>query len=115
MSANRKRVSIRTEVIGEREAFEEGQRELADKGRLETYLPCIGGPLDGKLFRVPSFMLQSRIGSGESPTIEIPAAESSGLQDHLPRERRLFATYRLDRSSRVWRFVKTAPLGGDPP
>jgi hypothetical protein len=107
---------FKREDISEEEAFLEGQREAAQRLDIrdvnrQTWIPCVGGPHDGRLFRVPSYMLQSREGSGEKPEMTFPASPS-GLQAHVPLEDRVFATYRLDRSSRILRFDRTHKLGG---
>ena len=104
------------EQMSVEEAFAEGEREALRREDprsplLNVYLPCVGGPQDGNLFRVPSFMLTHKQGSGDKPIIDIPAS-ASGLQDHLPIERRVYAQYELDRSSRVLRYRGTKQLGG---
>lgn len=107
---------FKREQLSVEEAFAEGEREALeripiDDVRRQIYMPCVAGPLDGSLIRVPTWMLQTKHGSGEAPTIEVPASRS-GLQDHVPHEDRIFAQYRLDRSSRVLRFVRSDKIGG---
>jgi hypothetical protein len=104
------------EQMSVEEAFAEGEREAlaripVDDVRRQFYLPCVGGPHDGNLLRVPTWMLQTKHGSGDEPTLEVPASRS-GLQDHVPYELRQFAQYRLDRSSRVLRYTRTDTIGG---
>lgn len=106
---------FKREQMSVEEAFAEGEREAIERipitdVRRQTYYPCVGGPHDGNLLRVPTWMIQSKEGSGDSPTIEVPASKS-GLQDHVPYEQRIFAQYQLDRSSRVLRFVRADKIG----
>lgn len=107
---------FKREDMSEDEAFAEGQREAlarVDPRSVDhqTWLPCVGGPQDGRLFRVPTWMLRSREGSGEKPEMAFPASPS-GLENHKPLEQRMYATYRLERSSRILRYVRTHRLGG---
>jgi hypothetical protein len=105
--------NFRREGMSEEEAYLEGQREeitlpVTDVRR-QTWIPCVGGPHDGRLMRVPTRMLQTREGSGEKPEMTFPASPS-GLQAHVPLEDRVFATYSLDRSSRILRYKKSHKL-----
>ncbi|HKY59408.1 MAG TPA: hypothetical protein VJP59_00205 [Gemmatimonadota bacterium] len=104
---------FRREIIGEEDAFLEGQREAAARldprdVRRQIYLPCVGGPQDGRLFRIPVWQLRDKNSASE---VTIPASPS-GLEKHLPLEQRHWATYRIDRSSRILRYVRTHKLGG---
>jgi hypothetical protein len=101
------RQAFQSETIGVDAAYQEGERERelrianipATDVRHQTYLPLVGGPLDGGGFRVPTLMLRGRGGSGPV-TIPIPVGPDSKVVVptgvHKPRQR---AIYRLDRTS----------------
>lgn len=112
------RQTFKTEVIGEKAAFEEAEHER--KQRIEnmpvtdvnhqTYLPLAGGPLDGGGFRVPTMLLR-RGGPNLTFPIPIPTPPSPILVPrdvHVPRAR---AVYRLDRTAPpTLRFVRTETI-----
>ena len=100
------RETFKTEVIGEEAAFQDAEREREQRlanmpvtdVNHQTFLPLIGGPLDGGVFRVPTMMLRR---GPASPTFPIPIpAKSSGLivpdGVHVPRVR---AVYKLDKTA----------------
>ncbi len=97
---------IRTEVIGRRAAIEQAEADMirepltAAERRVayQTYLPLMGGPHDGSLFRVPTAMIRER---GEvSVPIRVPI--------DLPGGAVRMAIYRLDRTAPPrLRYVRT--------
>jgi len=109
------RPTFATEVIGEHDAFVEGEKERREKlenmpvtdVNHQTYLPLSGGPLDGGGFRVPTMMLRRGDASPEFP-VPIPAEPSKVIVPagaHVPRAR---AVYRLDKNAPpTLRFVRT--------
>lgn len=112
------RPTFTTEVIGEHDAFVEGEKERRERienmpvtdVNHQTYLPLSGGPLDGGGFRVPTMMLRRGDAAPEFP-IPIPAEPSKVIVPahvHVPRAR---AVYRLDKTAPpTLRFVRTESL-----
>lgn len=113
------RPTFKTEVIGEHDAFVEGEKERRERienmpvtdVNHQTYLPLSGGPLDGGGFRVPTMMLRK---GGTTPItfpIPIPAEPSKVIVPagtHIPRPR---AIYQLDLAAPpTLRFVRTESL-----
>lgn len=115
----RKLPGIKTEIIGEKAAFEEGQREMdARRKALVENRPqtvrvrLLGGPLDGGVFPVPRPMLQHRPGA-EPAEIPIKVPRYKGkvvLPDSL--DRQMHAIYRLDTATKHLRYVRTVHLPG---
>lgn len=108
-----KRETFKTEVIGEKAAFEQAEADrkaavdnmpVTDVNH-QTRLPLIGGPMSGDTFRVPTMMLRR---GPAAPTFEIPIphAVSAGL--YLPEgtvRPVLRAVYRLDKQDRSLRYT----------
>lgn len=97
------RQTFKTEAIGEEAAYQEAEHERQQRianmpvtdVNHQTYLPLVGGPLDGGGFRVPTMLL--RLGGSKPQTFPIPVADESKVivpeGVHKPRLR---AIYRLD-------------------
>ena len=107
------RPTFTTEVVGEHDAFVEGERERQAKldnmpvtdVNHQTYLPLVGGPLDGGAARVPTMMLRQ---GGAPVEMPLPVGPESSLivpeSVHKPLTR---AVYRLDRTAPpTLRFVR---------
>jgi hypothetical protein len=130
MSTERPRFSlpklpgIKQEVIGEEEAFAEGAREHNERvmARQATRpktarIRMIGGPMDGGIFPVPLPMLQKRDGT-EDPELPIRVPAYQGkvvLTGQAARDAATVrhAIYRLDRSSKLLRYVRVVTLEGE--
>lgn len=99
-----------SEVVGQRDAFIEGQREREERIRnrfpASHSVPLVGGPLDGKTYAVPVAVMRA------SHPFEAPipiVSESSVL--YLPGEPPKHAVYRLDRAGMRLQFMKVVSYG----
>ena len=103
------------EVLGPRDAYLEGERDMRAMARRRApEVVCYGGPCDGRKVRVPRAVLERPTpGPAERtpPPFEMPLTLPSTVAlDHLPIERRPLAMYRLDPEARVLRYVRTETL-----
>lgn len=110
--SGRKLPGIKTEVIGEEEAFAEGDRERIARQRAKqpqvVQMRMIGGPCDGATFPVPLGVLQRQASNFE---INAPLPRYDGPLI-LPNERERHAIYRLDRGSMVLRYDRVEVVRG---
>jgi hypothetical protein len=109
---------FRHEIIGQADAFAQGERDMAAARKARTpQVTCYGGPCDGRKVRVPAEALDAKpVMAHEKPPppfemhLTLPTTVALG---HLPIERRPLALYRLSPAKRALVYVRTESIGGN--